>query len=53
VNPGEFIHKIGTLGKGPEVEGAGRGSGSTHGSRAIHLFTGIRDISLGGGVWSR
>jgi hypothetical protein len=50
VNPGEFIHNIGTLGSGPEVEGAGRGRGSTHGSRAIHLFTGIRDIFPVGGV---
>lgn len=50
VNPGEFIHNIGTLGRGPEVEGAGRGRGSTHGSRAIHRFTGIADIFFGGGV---
>jgi hypothetical protein len=50
VNPGEFIHSIGTLGRGPEVEGAGLGRASTHGSKAIHLFTGIDDMFFGGGL---
>lgn len=42
VNPGELITKIGTRGRGFwSGEGVGRGSGSTQGSSAIHLLTGI------------
>ena len=46
------MQKTGTLGSAPSGVGAGMGSGSTHGSRAIHLLTGIgaRAGSLGGGV---
>lgn len=52
LKPGEFIQKTGTFGSVPSGAGAGMGSGSTHGSRAIHLLTGIgaRAGSLGGGV---
>ena len=52
LKPGEFMQKTGTLGSVPSGVGAGMGSGSTHGSRATHLLTGIgaRAGSLGGGV---
>jgi hypothetical protein len=55
LKPGEFIQRTGTLGSDPSGEGAGIGNGSTHGSRAIHLLTGIgaRTGSLGGGVCRR